>query len=67
MRLCLLQDLCLEYTTGDNKPKNNDVRDKVPCEGWVTMSCDAYVTIYYKLKGEYPNCNIEKIRRLKKK
>ena len=64
MKLCALQELCLEFTTGDNKPKNNDVRNKMPCSKWVDMSCDAYVTIYFKLKGEYPSCNIKKRERL---
>ncbi len=67
MKLCAIQDVCLDFTTGDNKPKNNDVRNKVPCVSWLDMSCETGLDIYFKIKGEYPACNIKKIRRLKGK
>jgi hypothetical protein len=65
MQQCPLAENCIDYTTGDNRPPNHDVRNKVICAKWLSMECSAIPEIYMKLKGELPACNIEKMRRLK--
>ena len=66
MKLCPIQEICIDYNSGSNKPPNHDVRISEPCKLWLDMSCELVSLFYMKIKGSYPACNIEKIRRLKK-
>ena len=66
---CPMQEICQHYTTGDNKPKNNDVRHKISCYKWITMECEK-IGILAELQeyatGEVMACNLEKIRKIKR-
>ena len=37
MKLCPCQEDCVHYDSGDNKPKNHDVRNKYVCMKYVKM------------------------------
>ena len=65
MKVCPIQDLCLYFETGDNKPKNHDVRNKFPCTKFLDMSCEESIRIQLYL-GETLACDIGKINRIKK-
>ena len=66
MKTCPIQELCLYYDSGDNKPKNNDVRHKYPCKKFIDMTCEESIRIQLFL-GEEIACDIEKIKRIKSK
>lgn len=65
MKLCPIQEVCRKFKTGDNKPPNNDVRDKYPCKSFLDMSCDMGLRLQEWIDGPVA-CNLEKIRRIKK-
>ena len=60
-----MQDLCVDYTSGDNKPPNHDVRNKVPCSQFIALSCSALVEILPKV-GESVACNVEEVKTKKR-
>jgi len=65
MKTCPTQELCLHFESGDNKPKNHDVRNKFPCVKFLDMSCEESVRIQLYL-GETLACDINKISRIKR-
>ena len=65
MKNCEIAEVCPHYESGDNKPPNNDVRNKIPCVKFLKMSCEMGVNIQIFLRGEGISCNIEKVKRLK--
>lgn len=46
MKLCPMQESCQHFATGDNKPKNHDVRNKFPCQLWLSMRCSQMFALY---------------------
>ena len=58
-RMCDLQHACVKYETGDNKPRNNDVRDKYPCKKFVQSNCKMYLTWAHH-QGYTIACRIKK-------
>ncbi len=64
MKTCPIQDLCQHFGCGDNKPRNNDVRNKFPCVKFLDMSCAESIRIQIFL-GETLACNLEKIKRVR--
>ncbi len=65
MKTCRLQEDCPHFTTGDNKPRNHDVRHKHPCKQYLAMSCRMPLEISY-FYGEEVACDLGKIARIKK-
>ena len=61
-KLCYIQESCHDYLLGDNKPRNNDVRNKVPCIKWLDGSCDIEVGLRLH-HGEIIACNIEDVKK----
>jgi len=66
MRNCPIQELCIDYSSGGNEPPNHDVRDKVPCFHFISMSCPALLEILPKV-GESISCNIEEVKEKKRR
>ncbi|KKK73068.1 hypothetical protein LCGC14_2897540 [marine sediment metagenome] len=62
-KLCYIQDTCPLYETGDNKPANNDVRNKVLCHKSLE-GCDMEIRLRLH-HGEIIACNIEEVKRKK--
>ena len=65
--VCLYQEVCRHYKTGDNKPKNHDVRNKYPCKQWLAMDCEKMwllVELQEFATGEIVSCEVAKVRRL---
>ena len=61
MRLCPLQEMCVKYESGDNKPPNHDVRTKYPCVHFFDY-CKMYVE-WMNWQGEVIACSINKGRK----
>ena len=59
MKNCPIAEVCLHYSSGDNKPRNNDVRHKYPCVKFLDYSCEESVRIQLFL-GETLACKVEK-------
>ena len=69
LRLCLVQDVCGHFATGDNRPHNHQVRVTIPCQRWMAMDCEK-LPLLAELQefttGQIFACNIEKIRKIKR-
>ena len=39
MKICLCQESCIHYRTGDNKPPNHHLRMFIPCKLWMKYTC----------------------------
>ena len=65
MKFCPIQELCQEYTTGDNKPPNHHLRITLPCKLFLDFSCEESVRIQIFL-GKDMSCDIEKVNRIRK-
>ena len=59
IKLCYLQELCVDFRSGDTKPPNHDVRTKIPCQSFLDMSCELSVLMQIKC-GETLACPIDK-------
>lgn len=64
MPLCPIQDLCPHFKSG-NKPPNQDVRNKFPCQSFLDMSCEESIRIQLYL-GETIACDIKEVKKKKK-
>jgi len=64
MKTCPLQHACNDYNSGDNKPPNNDIRDKHPCIHFISMECSALLEILPKVGVEIA-CDVEEVREKK--
>jgi len=67
MKSCPIQEVCRFYTSGDNKPPNNDVRQKFPCKKWLDLSCEMGVKLQEFISGKPIACNLEDVKRKKEK
>ena len=63
---CPIQEQCQNYKSGNNKPPNNDVRNKVPCRSFLDMSCQMSLDIQLYL-GETLTCDIEMVKKIRGK
>ncbi len=64
MKLCPVQDVCVHFTTNDNKPKNHDVRNKYICTKYLEM-CELAVGYERDIMGKTIACKISKSRKTK--
>ncbi len=62
LRVCPIQDICINYKVGGRKPPNNDVRNKVPCKSFLDFSCKLTITIQLEAMGLIIACDINKGR-----
>ena len=62
LKQCPIAFLCQHFDTGDSKPKNNDVRDKVPCKLFLDVSCDLSIRIQLDAMGLTPACKVRRIK-----
>lgn len=66
LKNCPIADICQMYDTGDNKPHNHDVRNKIPCKAFLDFSCILSITIQQEAMGLTIACDLDKIKRLRK-
>jgi len=59
---CPVQECCIHYETGDNKPKNNDVRNKYRCRKYV-RGCEMALYVETQIMGLTVACDINKGKR----
>ncbi len=68
-KLCLYQEVCQHYKTGDSKPNNHHVRATIPCKYWLAMDCGKIgeLSVLQEFTtGDVMACNIEKRKRLRR-
>ena len=69
IKICLVQDLCRHFKSGDRKPPNHHVRETIPCVHWIALDCEkiqSLVEVYQYATGEEIACDLKKIQRIKK-
>ncbi len=59
LKLCPCQDVCIHYESGDNKPKNNDVRNKFVCSKYL-KGCEYSMYVETQIMGLTVSCEIDK-------
>ncbi len=60
LKICPIQWLCQNYKVGGRKPRNNDVRNKIPCKLFLDVSCELSIRIQQEAMGLMPSCRIKK-------
>ncbi len=55
---CQLQELCIKYNNGTNKPPNHHVRLTVPCNKWLACDCEMW-GYWSNWQGEVIACSIK--------
>ena len=55
---CPCQEFCIHFTTGDSKPKNNDVRDKYICKKYL-KGCEHSLYVETMIMGLVVACKIK--------
>lgn len=64
LRQCPIADICINYKSGDSKPPNHDVRDKIPCKTFLDMTCELTSRVQQEAMGLPPEaCKIDKRRK----
>ncbi len=63
LKLCPIQDICVNYRGGGRLPPNHDVRNKKPCKKFIDMSCELSVAIQVEAMGLVLACDISKRRK----
>ncbi len=56
---CPVQEVCIHFTTGTNKPPNHDVRDKVICKTYL-KGCEYSMYVETQIMGLTVSCEIDK-------
>ena len=64
MKLCPCQENCVHYESGDNKPRNNDVRNKYICIKYLKM-CELAVGYERDIMGLVIACPVSKSKKTK--
>ncbi len=60
MKVCPIQEVCMKFDSGSNKPPNNDVRNKIPCKSFMDYSCELSVRIQQEALGLAPACKLKR-------
>jgi len=60
LKVCPIQEICMNYSTGSRKPPNHDVRNKIPCKLFLDFSCALSIQIQQEAMGLTPACKIRK-------
>ncbi len=70
IKICHLQDVCQDYTTGNNMPTNHHVRATWSCTQWLDYSCSVMselLVIMRKATKEDSSCKITSKAKIKGK
>ena len=59
LRKCPVSDICIHFTTGDNKPPNQDVRTRHMCKGYLA-GCDKALYVETEIMGLTLACKIKR-------
>ena len=59
MKLCPVQEACVHYKTGTNRPNNHDVRNKYTCSKYV-KGCEYAVFYETQIMGLTISCEIKR-------
>lgn len=67
LKLCPIQDICINYDSNGRLPPNHDVRNKKPCRSFIDMSCELSIQIQVEAMGLTIACDLGKIKGLREK
>ena len=58
-KLCLVQEACIHYKSGSNRPNNHDVRNKYACSRYV-KGCNHAIYYETQIMGLIIACKIKR-------